>query len=560
MRKTSSAIEPKSTTGGPAHRFGVKGIVMPVGVMATTLACLAVAIPAQAATDGEQEPCVPSQATNPVFGAWKWARFTGWQESADTTPADPDGQDGQENLANVTQVGEGYRDTLDAAYRRKINDGWKRYTGWQSSQTPPAAGEGEEIGHRYEEPFGKPGWTETVIVVDKDAWTETIPAETHVVHHPAETNVIHHPAETKVVHHPAETHVVHHEGSPAETHTEWRFRTRVHRPGNTVERKFVQGYDFVDGGTVKVNGVTVSGHWVQSAGWHQIPDSIINAVWGSGGVPPQYLGGSESNPKGNVGLSVYGGPSVSVPYYASEVTISGGYTEWGPWSGWTRDNAGGDTDTRDTESKVVTDKEAVAPWNETVVDKKAWDETVVVKEAWDETVVVKEAWDETVIDTPERTVKHPAVTHEETVEHPGNQHTEYRWDVYAFHYEYRWSVYERSNTPGEDAVTCPDVESPVEEPTDPPVDEPTEPPATPATPATPTTPAAPTTSTTPTTPATTATPSKPVIKGVASKPNKPIKAGKPVVKAAEATRNTPTHPRKPAANRAAVPLSIDAGL
>jgi hypothetical protein len=135
---------------------------------------------------------------------------------------------------------------------------------------------------------------------------------------------------------------------------QFRFRNRVERPDNTVERKFIKGYDFVAGGTTRVGNQTVAGHWVQSAGWHAIPDSIINVVWGTGGVPPQYLGGNEANPKGNVNLTTYGGPNVNSPYYASLVTIDGGFTDWGPWSNWTTTNPGGDTATRDTDTQTIT--------------------------------------------------------------------------------------------------------------------------------------------------------------------------------------------------------------
>ena len=142
--------------------------------------------------------------------------------------------------------------------------------------------------------------------------------------------------------------------------TQYQFRTRTERPDNTVERKFTYGYDFISGGTVQFRNqagqqVTVSGHWVQSAGWHQIPDSVINAYWGSGGVDHNLLGGSASNPKGSVPLSVYGDThGWTATYYASEETIEGGFTEWGPWSDWTTTNPGGANSVRDVASKVVT--------------------------------------------------------------------------------------------------------------------------------------------------------------------------------------------------------------
>jgi hypothetical protein len=174
-----------------------------------------------------------------------------------------------------------------------------------------------------------------------------------------------------VVHHPAVAEQSHQEfqyqqvvpGHAATQHQEWRFQTRVARPDNTVERKYVQGYDFVDGGSVAFrdqtgHSQTVSGHWVASSGWHQIPDSVINAYWGSGGINDNLLGGSEASPKGSVPLSVYGGPSVSVKYYADKETISGGYTDYGPWSDWSTTNPGASTATMNVDSRWVVDSPA----------------------------------------------------------------------------------------------------------------------------------------------------------------------------------------------------------
>ena len=128
--------------------------------------------------------------------------------------------------------------------------------------------------------------------------------------------------------------------------TEYRFRSRTKLYGSK-EIKSVEGYDFVDGGTTKVNGQTVAGHWVKSSGWHQIPDVIINIVWGKDGVPERYLG------TGTVSLSAYGGPGVTVKYQAEKVETDAGYTDWGPWSDWSTDNPGDDTETRDVGSREV---------------------------------------------------------------------------------------------------------------------------------------------------------------------------------------------------------------
>ena len=135
-------------------------------------------------------------------------------------------------------------------------------------------------------------------------------------------------------------------------HKEWRFQTRTPLYGSK-EVKEVKGYDFVDGGSVRVNGQSISGHWVASAGWHVIPDSIINAVWGESGVPEQYLG------TGRVSLSSYGGPNVTVDYKAHKVTTGEGFTEWGPWSDWSTTNPGGSTETRNVDSRWVVTVEAV---------------------------------------------------------------------------------------------------------------------------------------------------------------------------------------------------------
>ena len=219
----------------------------------------------------------------------------------------------------------------------------------------------------------------------------------------------------KVVHHDEESHQERKysqatPGKDATSHTEYRYQTRTKVYGE-IEHKYIKSkYDFVDGGTTKVNGQTVSGHWVDSGSttWHAIPDSVINAVWGSGGVPSQYIGGSESNPKGSVQLTMYGGPNVTVPYYAAVSQTDAGYTAWGPWSGWSTTNPGASNDTRNVESKSVSDNNAVpaktvyylpgggqsdtntaanwttetpsAPWTQIeerkVVDKAAWDEKV----------------------------------------------------------------------------------------------------------------------------------------------------------------------------------------
>ena len=160
-------------------------------------------------------------------------------------------------------------------------------------------------------------------------------------------------------------------------HTEWRFATRTPLYGSK-EVKAVRGYKFVDGGSVNVNGKVVSGHWVPDGNnWNRIPDSVINAVWGAGGVPSQYLNPAvdPDNPPStneeynaiwrsgdNVSLSSYGGPSKSVRYVAYKVTTSAGYTDWGPWSDWSTNNPGPETPTMKVDSRTVTTYGAWSDW------------------------------------------------------------------------------------------------------------------------------------------------------------------------------------------------------
>ena len=138
------------------------------------------------------------------------------------------------------------------------------------------------------------------------------------------------------------------------SHTEYRYRTRVWIE-KYLEVKEVNGYDFVDGGTTKVNGQTVAGHWVKKDGWHRIPDVIINIVWGPNGPPDSVLG------EGNVNLRVYGGPSVSVRYKAYKKDYSG-WSDWGPWSDWSKDSVS-ESDTRQVEKKTVEDEDRYTEWS-----------------------------------------------------------------------------------------------------------------------------------------------------------------------------------------------------
>jgi len=143
------------------------------------------------------------------------------------------------------------------------------------------------------------------------------------------------------------------------SHTEWRFQTRSHLY-KEVEYKDVKGWNFVDGGTVTVNGKVVSGHWVRADAntYYHIPGSVINAVWGQSGIPDSVLG------TGTVNLNVYGGPNQSVQYKAYKETVPDDvhYTDWGPWSNWSTTNPGTDTDTRQSQSRTVQDSDTYTDW------------------------------------------------------------------------------------------------------------------------------------------------------------------------------------------------------
>jgi len=256
------------------------------------------------------------------------------------------------------------------------------------------------------------------VCVPQDAQEAVPPTyETKVVTE-AWTELVEHPAVTEVVHHEA---VAHKEwrykkvipGQAEVKQDQWRFRTRVWI-ANFKEVKEVQGYNFVSGGTTRVNGQTVGGHWVQQSGWHAIPDVIINVVWGTSGPPDSVLG------TGRVNLNVYGGPNVQVNYNAHKVDFSG-WSDWGPWSDWSTTNPGAANDTRQVEGRQVVTQEAVpdsweytgwltetlsAPW--IFVEKRQ----VETEAARDEEIVLKDAWVEEI--------HHPAVTEEVLVD-PGRE-------------------------------------------------------------------------------------------------------------------------------------------
>jgi hypothetical protein len=97
---------------------------------------VALAGPANATDD-----CTWNSGTDAAPGAWAWNSFTDWSTS-DATPADPD-ESGEDNLANLIQIGEGWSDTTNDAYRQKVSDGWQRFTPWSTSDTAPAVAANE---------------------------------------------------------------------------------------------------------------------------------------------------------------------------------------------------------------------------------------------------------------------------------------------------------------------------------------------------------------------------------------------------------------------------------
>ena len=142
------------TTRPPVHRFRIKkGVIAPVAVLATTLVCVAVGLPSAQATDGPRA----------VFGTREWSRFT--DANADSgQPVYLDGQTGEENVANVIQIGERYeRQVPGTEYE---SSAWVRHApegaGWV--QLPGADGEKWVQDEK--------AWTETV--VDEAARTETV--------------------------------------------------------------------------------------------------------------------------------------------------------------------------------------------------------------------------------------------------------------------------------------------------------------------------------------------------------------------------------------------------
>ena len=263
------------TTGRPVHRFLTKKAVLaPIGVMAVTAACFAGALPAAQASTGGEQPCTPSQGTPAVFGPWAQSGSTDWQTTQDS-PVDPDGQSGEDNVANVTRIGTVEHRSVSSASTYQMSD-WLRSRpagdGW--SQLPGEQGERQIVDVR--------AYDETV--VDHQAYDETVvdsaavnqwyhwnggyqvvapappPANGWNTDNGAHNGLTNKPdyapnkvfdasskgshnaswffhasttAVTHVVHHAAVTHVVHHLDA---AHPEFRFERTVETPSHTEYR------------------------------------------------------------------------------------------------------------------------------------------------------------------------------------------------------------------------------------------------------------------------------------------------------------------------------------
>jgi hypothetical protein len=120
---------------------------MIVGSIATLALTGTLAVAGGTAADAAE--CIPSRGTDPAVGSWSTSAFTDWLPDP-TTPADPDHQDGEDNVLDTARIGPAETRTGDAT----VED-----SGWVTE--PPAGA----------------GWVlaETKTVSNGDGWTETIP-------------------------------------------------------------------------------------------------------------------------------------------------------------------------------------------------------------------------------------------------------------------------------------------------------------------------------------------------------------------------------------------------
>ena len=102
------------------------------GIAALALTAAALVANGSVGTAYGDEPCVPNDGTPAAFSEWRWASFTEWQTGR-TPPADPDGQDGEDNPLNLTMIGEpeertvespGSPETTDWLLAPPAGDGW----------------------------------------------------------------------------------------------------------------------------------------------------------------------------------------------------------------------------------------------------------------------------------------------------------------------------------------------------------------------------------------------------------------------------------------------------
>jgi len=98
--------------GQPADRFNFRKVVVPpTGVRKRTLivgtAVAALLSLGTAGVSHASDDCTQSNRTDDTPTAWSWSEFTPWSTD-NTPPADRDGQPGDDNLANLSQIGEGF--------------------------------------------------------------------------------------------------------------------------------------------------------------------------------------------------------------------------------------------------------------------------------------------------------------------------------------------------------------------------------------------------------------------------------------------------------------------
>lgn len=209
-------------------------------------------------------------------------------------------------------------------------------------------------------------WTETI----SEAYDETIPAVTHVVHHEAvyeDVKVVDIPAQPAVPEVPEVSHVVHHE--PEYVHHDALIHTEYHFAKFTRERS-----------GEKKRGEVQWGDWSDWTLW----TPVTHTSWELNTDP---IGSPQPHAEWKDGKTYY-------------------ERQW---------QARYDGTNRTIEDKAAWDEKVKDAWDEKVIDQIYVPGTPAVEEVSHiEQRLVSEAYDETVIDEPERVVHHDAVT----VDHP----------------------------------------------------------------------------------------------------------------------------------------------